>query len=174
MRTRAARQPKMISIKTLFLLSLLFAHTSGFAAWLKCYVELDTDEIIMNYDVLPPEDAKVPGVVLVGRSSVTDEWKSESLTFEKEETFQFRLQVPDSLKSQNVQYVIETSEGALFSPSNWCEGRRTHANRHDTSVTLQVDGSADEVFVWAGWATGHEAVTLTPKLVLKRIGKSEL
>lgn len=164
----------MITMKSLFLLSLLFARSSGFAAWLKCYVELDSDEIIMNYDVLPPEDAKVPGVVLMSRSSGTDEWKSDSLTFEGEETFHFRLEVPDSLKAQSVQYVVEASEGALFSPANMCEGRRAHASRHDTPVTLKVDANSDEVFVWAGWATGHEAVSLTEKMVLKRIGKSEL
>ena len=164
----------MITRKTLFLLSLLFAYTTGFAAWLKCYVELDTDEIIMNYDVLSPEYAKVPGVVLMSRSSETDAWKTDSLTYEGEEAFHFRLDVPDSLKTQSVQYVMEASEGALFAPANMCEGRRTHATRHDTSVTLKVDGTKDEVFVWAGWAIGHEAVTLTPKMVLKRIGTNEL
>ena len=170
------RQAKRITMQTLlFVLSMLFAQTSGFAAWLKCYVELDTDEIIMNYDVLPPEAAKVPGVVLIGRSAGTDEWKRDILTFEGEEMFQFRLDIPDSLiAAQNVQYVIEASEGALFSPANMCEGRRTHANRHDIPVTLKVDGNSDEVFVWAGWATGHEAVSLTHKMVLKRAAKNEL
>ncbi len=143
---------------------------AGFAAWLKCYVELDSDEIIMNYDVLPSEQAKVPGVEIMGRLSGTEEWIRESLAFEKEQTFQLRLNVPDSLQAQNVQYVMEVSEGARFAPANMCEGRRAHAGRHDTPVTLQVDGNSHEIVVWAGWATGHEAVSLTPKLVLKRAG----
>jgi hypothetical protein len=154
-------------MRILLFLSVWFVPAAGFAAWLKCYVELDTDEIIMNYDVLPPEQAKVPGVEIMGRESGTDEWIRESLTFEKEQSFQLRLHVPDD-SLQNVQYVMEVSAGARFVPANMCEGRRTHAARHDTPVTLQVDGNSDEVVVWAGWATGHEAVSLTPKLILKR------
>lgn len=159
-------------MRALIVLVLFSVRATGFAAWLKCYVDLAVDEIIMNYDVLSPENAKVPAVGLLGRPSGHDEWMSEGFRFEGNDTFYFRLDVPDSL--EDVQYVIETSEGAVFSPASMCQGRRAHASRHDAIVTLNVDGNMDEIWVWAGWATGHEAVSLTPKFLLKRTGENEL
>ena len=94
--------------------------------------------------------------------------------------FHIRLNVPAELWQEDVQYVVETSPGGSFPVTGMCEGqRRAAASNWDQSVLLQVNGTAAAaaaqqqqgkeevvVMVWAGWAIGHEPVTLTHKYVL--------
>lgn len=149
---------------------------TGFAAWLKCYVDLDDTEIIMNYPVALPEDSD-HRVILAARQVGTEEWKTDSVTYPAtgdSTSFQIQLQLPDSLRGQDLQYVVETTAGGSFpNPPSICEGRRTHGNyRHTAMVTLQVQNSVPSIEVWGGWATGHSVVTLTPKLILNQEGNS--
>ena len=94
----------------------------------------------------------------------------------------------DSSNLQDVQYVIQLSDPndpdaeaaelpAKFTsaPTNGgigCEGARAHgrARMEDSPAILTFkDGIKDgarRIEVWAGWATNHEAVTLTDKVVI--------
>ena len=158
------------------LLILLPQEISSFASWLKCYVDLDDSEIIMNYPVLLPEHAPHPGVRLSAKSLGSEEWSQDSIVVNaNDEYFDIRLEIPDALKGQDLQFVIETSDGAVFpNPPEMCEGRRTHANyAHQQSVALKVtDKSKSEIKVWAGWATGHDVVSLTYPFYLRTNGES--
>ena len=86
---------------------------------------------------------------------------------------------PDDLKGGalgDLQYVMDVSlsSPAEFSSGNrGCDNRRAHGRRTDTvKLKIDFDGPAadetdagDDVKVWAGWATGHEAVVLTDTVV---------
>ena len=93
---------------------------------------------------------------------------------------------PDDLKGGalgDLQYVMDVS---LSSPSEFsggnrgCDNRRAHGRRTDT-VRLKVDfdgpaadetDAGDDVKVWAGWATGHEAVVFMQKKDLPSADKA--
>jgi hypothetical protein len=96
-------------------------------------------------------------------------------------TMRVRLRIPPALEGQDIQYVIEaktsdadagSSESVSFiDMGTMCNGKRASSRRHDTHVILQIDThnnpSLDSVALTAGWASGMEAVTLTPVLILK-------
>lgn len=151
---------------TLFLLVLVRA--SSFASWLRCYIDLDDSEIIMNYQVLLPEDA--PHLVHIEVSADGETW-TDSFSFpaEAKTSIRARLRVPEELIRRDVQYVIESTNGGTFHDPAMCDGVRSHASAHDESVGLVIDGSVSErIELWAAWASGHEAVSLTPRLLLRR------
>jgi hypothetical protein len=160
-------------IRKVFLLGsafLLLAKVNGYAAWLKCYVDLDETEVVMNYPMLLPE--KAPHSVQVEVKFAQDKEWSTSLLYPANEksTIHARLKIPDSL-SRGVQYVIEATYGGNFvNPTVMCNGRRSHGRGWDDEAILEVNGDQDKVEVWAGWATGHEPVSLTPITVLRKRG----
>ena len=52
-----------------------------------------------------------------------------------------------------------------------CEGKRGFARQYDESVTLRLplrEGEGRPIELVAGWAIGHDAVSLTPTMTLKR------
>lgn len=158
---------------------LLFHTASGFASWLKCYVDLDETEVVMNYPIQLQDEA--PHLVeielrLVADDSESDEWTVTDLTYsaDTDTKVHARLRIPEELQGKDLQYVIETSKGALFVPDVMCQGTRTHARSSSEIVELVVSGEQESVELLAGWATGHEAVSLTPKTVLRRVDESEL
>jgi hypothetical protein len=160
--------------RSLLLLSLLLPWTThGFAAWTQCFIELDETEVIMNHRIVP---------VKYSREYVTIQVKTENGDWTSDFTYngsgptiiQARLQVPDELEHDPVQFVIETTEGAVFTAPKMCEGRRSFSTNYADPVTLQITGEAESVTLVAGWAAGHEAVTMTPKLLLKRAALDEL
>lgn len=84
---------------------------------------------------------------------------------------QARLSLPEVLDSAGapaVQYVMETSKGAVFTSPVMCDGRRAHATQASTIVNLEIDGTEPTIELFGVWATGHEAVTLTRTAVLTR------
>jgi hypothetical protein len=166
-------------------------YCTGFAAWLNCIVELDESEVIMNYFVLPaersphPVEIEIQQIVDDNGTSADELWRNDhQLTFPANvvSKWRARLRVPDKLKRRAVQYVMEifgsseSAEVAHFIPSTWCQGKRMHAQKADTSVTFEIDGNVESsaVELLAGWATGHEAVALTPRLVLLRDSPPEV
>jgi hypothetical protein len=187
---RQLQLPRMLFLLLsllLLLLLLLPHHVSSFAAWLKCYVDLDDTEVVMNHQILLPEQALHSVEIEVkllasdsgsGSGSGSDESESESdwstagLTYpaSRPSTVQARLRIPPELERRDIQYVMETTEGGVFHPAAMCEGSRSHASSRKHVLVLEVSGEEESVELWAGWATGHEAVTMTPRIVLHRAG----
>lgn len=91
-------------------------------------------------------------------------------------TLKVRLKVPPTMAHEDVQFVVEAKgEGVKFIDLGvMCDGSRAFSRRHDEHVILQINstggsgGSKDDVELVAGWASGHEAVKLTPMLTLRR------
>jgi len=75
----------------------------------------------------------------------------------------------------DVQYAIDTTEGGIFTSSSaGCDGKRDSSRvRNDPGVEFQLkqqNNNNDDnspIHVWAGWATGHEAVQLTDVLTFR-------
>lgn len=161
------------------LLSLFFTIrcANSFASWLKCYVDLtDTEsEVIMNQHIIPSNNARYAGVRIEVKLADDDHWL-DTLEYhgDRTSTVTARLKVPPELSESSVQYAMETSSGASFVRPKMCDGRRGHGMHYTDSVVLEISGSTESVELVAGYATGHEAVTLTDVLVLRRKGAQEL
>jgi hypothetical protein len=161
----------------LFVLWVIFLALAppvdAYASWLKCYVDLDDTEVVMNYKVRTHEDA-THKVGIEVRKEGTEEWTT-NFFYPKNEvtTVQARLKVPSPLEKQTVQYVMETTPGAQFVDPPMCEGRRSFARNHDDHVTLEIQGTSDSLELWAGWASGFDVVSLTNRLVLRQEGAAE-
>ncbi|EED91867.1 predicted protein [Thalassiosira pseudonana CCMP1335] len=92
--------------------------------------------------------------------------------------------LPEGASVQDVQYVLELSGGSnseaevpakfTIPPNNGgmgCEGKRVHgkAGAKDTAAVVAVNEDAKHgstLVIRGGWATGHEAVTLTDSKVI--------
>jgi hypothetical protein len=156
----------------LLLLALLPPHVSSYASWLKCYVDLDESEVIMNNQILLPEQA--PHLVEIEvKFPESDEWTTTGLEYpaSRPSTVQARLRIPKELEREDVQFIMETTNGGVFNPAQ-CGGSRSHATSRRHVLVLEISGEEqpDTVELWAGWATGHEAVSLTPRAILQREG----
>jgi hypothetical protein len=103
-----------------------------------------------------------------------------------------RLKVPPSMKQKDIQFVVEVKgNGVSFvGPGIMCDGDRAYSKQYDQHVLLQinstmvsaaaavekekVEGSSEidflvgDVEIVAGWASGYKAVSLTPKMILRR------
>lgn len=125
----------------------------------------------MNHEIVPASQAFHKGVEIEVKLAQDDDWSS-TIDYPKDTqtTITARLRVPPSLSHQDVQFVMDTvSKGALFKrPMSTCEGRRASSTHYSQAVILDIDGSTDLVELVAGYAAGHEAVTLTPTLVMRR------
>jgi hypothetical protein len=162
------QHPNIMFFRSLLLLSLLFPWTThGYASFLKCFVDLDETEVIMNRYVVPVKKSRE--YVTIEVQTENGDWTSDfQYSGSEPTTIQARLQVPHELEDDPVQFVMETTEGAVFTTPKMCEGRRSFSLNYADPVTLQISGEEGSVTLLAGWAAGHEAVTLTPKLLLKR------
>lgn len=157
--------------------------TNAFAAWfvdrrVSCMTDLATNEIIMNNGVLPHSASREPSI----RLEVSPLGRDDNAEPNSEYVVKFIL--PDDAKSRmiDVQYVLELVGGSLSEvpPAKFttappgggigCEGRRSHGKAGDDAVAIftinedAVKGANLEIV--AGWATGHESVTLTEKVAL--------
>ena len=188
------RRPLLLT--TSLLLLGLPRPADGFAAWLvegvKCWTDLLEGEVIMNAPVIPSADSPRPGVRLaaVPREPGGGEGDGTVVLMDGPTAeFDLRLIVPpeDSADLADLQYVADLSPGSparFVGASAGCDGRRTHGRGDGTAeptvVRVDLDGppvdpdenvEADgEVVMWAGWATGHEPVVLTDRLVIRRRG----
>jgi hypothetical protein len=169
----------MILLLLLWIIALAPITTvQGYASWLKCFVDLDPEEVIMNSQVVPASEARELVRIQV-QPEGSDEWMYDfeydgaPTTTTTTTTLNARLQVSSALQEQRggagVQFVMETSSGAEFvDRGTMCQGRRSSSRNYNEHVTLKISGDQDVVELIAGWATGHEAVTLTERLVLRR------
>jgi len=146
-----------------------------------CMMELATDEVIMNEEVKPPEESDFPRMHL----AVLDENDKpiESATYKYDPTvtkikIAFVNPYTTSEFNEDLQYVIdvegptEDSRAAEFvaGGSVGCDNNKRVAGRLLTSqsaVELQINDPTAKLKLWAGWATGHNAVRLVPDLILE-------
>lgn len=165
-------QRRGVQCLILFLiLSLALRPAEGFAAWLKCYIDInDPEEVIMNSEIVMAEDAEHKCQIEV-KLKGDEQWSTGGLVYppNKVSTVQARLQPPENLANEDIQYVMETTEpGAKFIKPIMCDGKRSHARNYQNPVTLEIDGTAESVELVAAWAKGHEPVSLTTRIKLTR------
>jgi hypothetical protein len=185
-------------MRTFEIVFLLIASTvthqpvHGYASWLKCFIELDEEEIVMHHPMVPAEQAKEEVRIEVQTYGSGDggEWiTAEEYTLgdgkkvSRDEddlttttTLKLRLNVPPKLQNMDIQYVVEArgSDVAFIDLGVMCDGSRAFSTQHDGHVVLQINTTATtteengSIELFAGWASGFEAVTLTPTMILKR------
>ena len=168
---------KAVLLASCLLLSV-FQSADGFAAWLVdrelgCWTYLTEGEVIMNHEIVAATNSRHPDIHLqVFREGQMVEPDQSTLTVpfsSKGETIQVRLFMPKELEHLDAQFVVETTKGAKFTaPYVGCEGKRSAGKKKTAEMTLTLTGEEETVELVAGWASGHEAVTLTQKLILKR------
>lgn len=171
------RKTKVITLISTVLLLPIFAES--YASWfvnenVACYRDLRAGEVIMNNEIIDASKSKYPNIRLVqtGGDGGGNDNKSEVIDFEPGQTFTLTISVPyDNV--HDLQYVVETDDGGkMVGAGSGCDGRRASARNGD-KVTLELSGAIETVNVLAGWATGHEAVTLTPPLIFCKKGTSK-
>lgn len=167
----------------ILLVVLCCQNVVGFAAWLKCYVDItDTEEIIMNYLILPKDQGHHGEVQIEVKRVDDDHWVTEDFSFDptRPTSVMARLKVPPVLAEMDVQFVMDilpndgiTNDSVKFTrPANVCKGKRAHATHYTESVILQIPSTGEDdvpspVRLIAVYATGHEAVTQTEVITLQ-------
>lgn len=138
----------------------------------------------MNYPIIAHTESKFPEVhvelyhketmELLVPLQQTDGSVVMIYTNNPNEEFIVRMNLPSKLQHADVQFVVQSSEGGTFE-SGGCDNSRASGfgTGEKDDIVYQVSSSGDgaAVSIWGGWATEHEAVTLTPKLVLKLLQK---
>ncbi len=84
-----------------------------------------------------------------------------------DDTYIFGESLTVTLSNTNNQYLIETANAKI--EKGGCDGRRV-ANKNNVIVVMPSPTSSEtpvDVSIWAGWAEGHSAVSVTDVLVLK-------
>jgi len=167
----------MMIISVVLALASMICSVQGFAAWLVdrelgCWTYLEEGEVIMNNGVVSAANARISGVKLqiLRNGKVVEQNANNPIEFAfGGETVGVKLYAPPELAYSDVQFVLQTSEGGTFTaPRVGCGGLRTSGKNVKTQATLVLSGDKDQVELIGGWATGHEAVTLTPKIVFMR------
>lgn len=136
--------------------------------------DLAANEIVMNNGVLPHSSSRENSIHL----EVTTLEKYD--TAEPNSEYIVKFVVPDDARGRvaDVQYVLDlgADSPAKFTtaPSNGgigCEDKRSHgkSGKDDTGAIITINDDAANgatLEINAGWATGHESVTLVEKVVL--------
>ena len=136
----------------------------------------------MNQKIKTHEDADHIVDLKIQREGSSD-WLTSDVNYpaNAKTTWTVKVQPPEELEGRNMQYVIEAESiyndgskggGARFEFPKMCEGRRSFGRNYNEGVTLEIDGTADSVELWAAWATGFGQASLTPRLTLMK-GKGE-
>lgn len=151
-----------------FLLAFLVPTANAYASWLKCFVDLDSSEIVMNQPIQTLEDAE-HSVEIEVREVGSREW-TQSFVYPNDggKTLEARLKLPEGLENVGFQYVMETTTGATFFDPEMCEGRRSFGRKISEYVTLKVHPGQDSITLLAAYAKGFGVVTLTDTLVLRQ------
>lgn len=137
-----------------------------------CMTELDTSEVIMNSVVKAAEESDFPKMHLV---VIEDDNNMESPFHytPSEEQFTIAFVNPYSKDEfrEDIQFVMDVEGPAEFVGGGaiGCEGNKRVAARlfNGGQVQLKLLDPTASLRIWAGWATGHEAVRLTPNLLLE-------
>jgi hypothetical protein len=140
-------------------------------------LELTTEEVIMNQAVVAYEESsrKDLYVAVVGDDgTLSGQGGRISLNDSLSAPIMFTLKLINPGEDiPDLQYAIETTEGATFKGGG-CDGRRSLGRlRDDLGLELTIHAPDKEIRVWAGWATKHEAVKLTDELVFTPVTVQE-
>eukprot|EP00543_Licmophora_paradoxa_P003955 CAMPEP_0202445352 /NCGR_PEP_ID=MMETSP1360-20130828/4191_1 /ASSEMBLY_ACC=CAM_ASM_000848 /TAXON_ID=515479 /ORGANISM="Licmophora paradoxa, Strain CCMP2313" /LENGTH=174 /DNA_ID=CAMNT_0049061583 /DNA_START=14 /DNA_END=538 /DNA_ORIENTATION=+ len=161
----------MTSVGLILLLSIP-STTLGYAAWLKCYIELDdADEVIMGnkiaaFDTL---DETQQVFIEVKEKEGDGTWMTEyDYPVGTATSLVVRLKFPEQLDSDPMQFALDIGEGGKISNGGMCDNKRAIGNSAKTEVAVEIDGLTDSVKLWGGWATGYSKVRMTHKLVLNK------
>ena len=160
----------------LLVVSIQQQQVDGYASWLRCFVELDESEVIMNYRVVKAESAKaLVEIEVQPEGAEKDTWTTKTFTYQGPTTLKARLKVPDDMADDEVQFVIETTKGGEFvGLTKQCEGKRAFSRSYELAVELKLTGEEDVVELHAGYATGFGSVVLTPRFKLVKQKSEEL
>lgn len=136
----------------------------------------------MNKQIKTHEDADHVVDLQIQREGTSD-WLTSDIRYpaDRKTTWKVKVKPPEELQGQNLQFVVETEnmfndgasqssegKGSSFEFPKMCEGRRAFARNYNEGATLEIDGTADSIELWAAWATGFGQVSLTPRLVLMK------
>ncbi|KAG7340517.1 hypothetical protein IV203_024060 [Nitzschia inconspicua] len=140
-----------------------------------CMTDLSTDEVIMNNQVKAVEDSDFPNMHLVVLDERGNHMESpfhySNGDHDKELSIAFVNPYSPEEFSEDIQFVMEVDGPASFLEGGTigCDGDKRVAARwtdNDGKVVLKLNDGTATVTVWAGWATGQNAVRLTPKLII--------
>jgi hypothetical protein len=163
----------MMTRTFLLILALIVPAANAYASWLKCYVDLDSSEVVMNQPIEELEDAEHIIEIEV-REIGSKTWTQEFVyPTNGETTLEARLKLPDGIEKVTYQYVMETTAGAKFFEPDMCEGRRSFGRKVSEYVKLKIQPGQDSITLWAGYAKEFGVVSLTDKLVLRQEGSTE-
>mmetsp|Transcript_13237 Transcript_13237/g.21921 ORF Transcript_13237/g.21921 Transcript_13237/m.21921 type:complete len:407 (+) Transcript_13237:32-1252(+) len=130
-----------------------------------CSTELSTDEIIMNNLVLPYEDSRDTDITVAVKTEEGSLLTSPLSITSVPVTFTLTVLNPNDVG--DVQYVMDTTAGKF--DYGQCDGAKRVTGRAGVTHKLVIDTMPEEpIEVWAGWATGHEAVMLTNKFLFEK------
>lgn len=187
MKMKSSTHKRSAFILTLFILAHDLKTVSSFASWfversVSCWTDLAEGEVVMNNDILPVSKSTFPQTTIqvlddndndlvVDNTFIVPATATASAN-DKDKTFRLAMKYPSDMPLSDLQFVMETSDGATFVDASGrggygCDGRRAFGRKND-EIILQINGPIDDkIEVWAGWAMGHEAVTLTPRITFQ-------
>jgi len=137
----------------LLVLVLMPTGTMGYANWLKCYVDLDDTEVVMNQKIKTHE--KAPHIVELQVQRVDNldngnkvdpqgDWLLDDIKFptSKATIWKVKVKPPEALQGSNMQYVIEgqgiyndgsngPEDGFVFTYPKMCDGRRSFGRNYN-------------------------------------------
>lgn len=153
-----------LCVSALFLPLLCSAFPDHLQGRGGCLTELSTDEVIMNAWVIPYEKSRDPEVRVAVRAQGDDDntvlLESPIVITKVPVKFEMVLTNPNQLDA--IQYVMDTTEGAASFVRGVCDDKKRVTGRMGSVHTLVIDKIPETpIQVWAGWAAGREAVTLT-------------
>lgn len=176
--------------------ALLIDKTHGFAnnlvdSTLGCMTELDPSEVIMNGSVKPAESSKFPDIHLGVVTGEDHQYLHNESPFQYQPdpgtstvtltiVFMNTYSLDEFPEKNDLQFVIQLVDmsggtpGISASFANGgtigCEGNQRISARYKDNggeVQLQIHDPTVSFKLWAGWATGQQAVQLTPVLMLE-------
>jgi hypothetical protein len=146
-----------------FVLLLLPLVSLAFPDYLQgrggCLTELATDEVIMNAWIIAYENSRDPDIRVAIQAEDGTLLESPIIVTSVPMTVDMVVLNPNDVGA--VQYVMDTTPGATFE-QGWCDYQKRVPGRPGDRHTLTIDTIPETpIQVWAGWAAGRQAVTLT-------------
>jgi hypothetical protein len=184
--TRLLVFPFYLLLLSCFIIKMPMVH--GYANWLKCYVDLDDTEVVMNKKIKSHENADHIVELQIQRVDKPGDWETSMVHFpaNKVSSYEIKVKPPLPLTGTNMQFVVEyeaifnkggksdnNDAAATFTFPKMCKGKRSFARNYNEAVQLEINGTPDSVEIWGAWAIGFGQVSLTPRLILMKGDEEE-